>query len=82
MGLEKAHGRVDARVGSLAAPRIGRLLVAFRGYRGNEVLHANEIPAEVLVDEGCVGEAQKRAIGMLLAEPDQVALTDEGLAPV
>ena len=79
--LEQRHGLCDFVVGAFAAARVGGFLRAFGAYRRNEVLHANHILAEFLVDQGCVGEAEKRAIGMLFAKSDKILFANERLAP-
>ena len=62
------------------ATAVGGLLEAFGAKGGHEVLHADHLPAEPLIDERAVGEGQEDAIGVHLAELDKVALTHQGLA--
>ena len=77
---EKIHGRVHLGVGARAAPPVGGRFVALGGDGRHEVLHADHLLAELLVDERGVREAQKRAVRMGLAQPNEIALAHEGLA--
>ena len=71
---------LDLGVRALATAGVGGVLVALGADGGNEVCHANHIVAERLVDERGVREAEERAIGMRLAQLDEVVLAHQGLA--
>ena len=77
---QQLHAVLDALVGSLAAAGVGCLLEALGADGGDEVLDLDHVLAELLVDERGVGEAQKRAVGVLAAQRDDVVLAHERLA--
>ena len=74
------HGLQHALVDALAAAAVGRLLEAFEGDRGHEVLHAQHLVRELLVDQSAVREGEEHAVVMLLAETDDVLLPHQRLA--
>ena len=74
MRVQQVHAVLNALVGSLASPRVGGLLEALGADGGDEVLDLDHVLAELLVDERGFGEAQKRAVGMLAAQHDEVIL--------
>ena len=82
--LEQVHAVLDLVVHAVAdahaAAEVGGLLAAFLANGRDEVLHAQQVLAELLVDERCVGEAQEDAVVVLLAQPDEVVLADQRLA--
>ena len=55
--FEQRHGLRDLIVGAFAAACVGGLFRSFGAYRRDEVLHANHILAEFLVDQSRVREA-------------------------
>ena len=62
------------------AARIGGFFGAFCANGGHEVLHAQDVLAEFFIDKRCVGEAQKRAVGMRFAQADKVLFAYHRLA--
>ena len=67
-------------VGAFAAPCIGGGFEAFHAYGGNEVLHAQHVLTEVLVDERGISEREERAVGVVLAQLNKVAFAHERFA--
>lgn len=80
VGLQQRHGGDHLVVGALAATGVGGLPGSLGADGGHEILNAQQILTEVLVDEGGVGEAQETAVRMRLAEPDQILLAHQRLA--
>ena len=80
MALEQVHGVDDLLIGAVAAAGVSGLLEALDADDGHEVLHAQHVLAELLVDEGGVGEAHEDGVVMLLAELNEVVLANQGLA--
>ena len=80
MGLQQLHGPVYLLIDPLATPAVVGLLEALQADGGHEVLHPQHLPAEVLVDEGAVGEGEELAVAVLFAQGDHVLLPHQGLA--
>ena len=80
MAVQQVHGSLHLGVGTLASTPVGSGLVALGRDCRDEVLDAEHLLAELFVDERGVGETQKRAIGMGLAELDEVMLAHQGFA--
>lgn len=80
VGAQQLHGGGYLVVRALAAPRVRCLTRAFGADGRHEVADAQQVLAEVLVDERGVRETQKRAIGVRLAQADKVVLAHERLA--
>lgn len=79
MAVQQIHGGLHLGVGTLASTSVGGGLIALGRDCRDEVLDADHLLAELLVDERGVGEAQERAIRMGLAEPDEVVLSHQRL---
>ena len=80
MLAKQRHGLRHLLEHAFTAARIGGFLEAFSRKCRHEVRHANHVLAERLVDERGVREAEERAIGMRLAQLDEVVLAHQGLA--
>ena len=80
MLAQEVHAVLNALVGPFAATGVGCLLEALGADGRDEVLDLDHVLAELLVDERGVGEAQKRAVGVLAAQRDDVVLAHERLA--
>ena len=80
MALEQPHGAADLGVGAGASARVGGLLEALHADGGDEVRHAQHVAAELLVDERGVREREERAVGVRLAQLDEIAFAHERLS--
>ena len=80
MALQQGHRVRDLLIHALAAAAVVGLFEALQADGGDEVLHPQHILAELLVDEGGVGEGQERGVAVLLAQGDDVLLAHQGLA--
>ena len=80
VALEYLHGADDGGVGTAPAATVGGLLKALDAYGGDEVLHAQHLAGEGLVYQRAVGKAGEHAVGVSLAEPDDVLFAHERLA--
>ena len=78
---QKVHGVLDLGVGALAAAGVGGVLVAL----GAEMA-GTKLPTRIMSSQKAssisvaVGEAEERAVRVLLANPDEVLLAHERLA--
>ena len=65
---------------AVAAAAVGRCLEALEADGRNEVLHAEHFVGKFLVDERAVGEGEELAVGVLVADGDQILLANERFA--
>ena len=79
MLAQELHCALDLLIGALSATGVGGMLVTLGRDGGNKVGHANHVLTELLVDKRCVGKAQERAIGVFLADADEICLAHQGL---
>ena len=77
MGPEQFNSVRDLVIGAFASALIGGFTCSLRADRRNEVLHFQQILAELLVDEGGIGEAQETAVRVVLAQSDEIAFAYE-----
>ncbi len=75
--LQQLHCLLYLGVRSRTAATVGCFLKAFSADGGNKVLHANHIPAERLVDQCSIGKRKEHAIGVHLAQLDEVLLAHQ-----
>lgn len=80
VSAQHAHGAHDGLVRAAPAPRVGGLFETFHRDGRHEVLHAQQVLGERVVDERGVRERGERAVVVLLAETDEVALAHERLS--
>ena len=80
VALEQGHGVLHLPVDARAAAAVVGLLEALEADGRDEVLHPQHFLAERLVDQGAVGEGEELAVGVLLAQGDDVLFADERLA--
>ena len=80
MALQQGHGVGDLLIHALATAGVVGLLEALQADGGDEVLHPQQILAELLVNEGGVGEGQEGHVVVLLAQGDDVLLPHQRLA--
>ena len=78
--LQQPHGIGNLLVYTFAATTIVGILEALQRNGGHKVLHPQHLPAEVLVDQRAVGEGQKFAVRVHLAQLDQISLAYQRLA--
>ena len=80
LGLKQLHGVGRLFKHAVAAAAVGRGLEALEADGRNEVLHAEHFVGKFLVDERAVGEGEELAVGVLVADGDQILLANERLA--
>ena len=78
--LHEVHGLHGLLEVALAPAAVVGVLKALHADGDEEVAHPQHLLAEVLVDEGAVGEGVEGHVPVLLAEADDVLLADQGLA--
>ena len=78
--LQQLHGLLHLGIRSCTTATIGRFLEAFGADGGNEVFHTNHFLAERLVDQRAVGKRKEYAIGVHLAQLDEVLLAHQRFA--
>ena len=78
--FQNLHRADDGLIGALPAPCVGVLFEALHADGGNEVLDAEHLVGECVVDQRRVGKRQKHAVAVLFAELDNVILAHERLA--
>ena len=78
--VQDLHGAHGLLIDAVAAPPVGDLLKALQTDGGDEVLHAQHLVGERLVDQRAVGEGEELAVAVLFAQGDQVLFAHERLA--
>ena len=75
--VHQLHGICDLSEGSCAAARIGGLFETFNAHDQDDVPAPADILAELLVNQGSVGENHETAVGMLFCQTNDIAPTNQ-----
>ena len=78
--MQQLHGAGRLFKHAVAAAAVGRGLEALQADGRDEVLHTEHLIGKFFVDERAVGEGEELAVGMLVADGDQILLANERLA--
>ncbi len=80
MLLQQAHGVCYLLIDALAPAGVVGLLEALQRDGGDEVFDPEHFLTEGFINQGAIGEGQEGAVGMHLAELEEVSLAHRGLA--
>ena len=80
VAVHQLHGGQRLLEVALAAAAVIGFLEALDGDGDEEIADPQKLLAEIIIDEGAVGEGVERHIAVIFAQADDVLFADEGLA--